>query len=113
MFGPQPVRGAANATLKAPKNSVGGLATRSPVEIGEFVTVAIPEPVLSIPERGDEEQPARICDCAGFRSQYAADHATGRRVQHGEMNWRKAFTVYNQLVAKYGEENVWNAARSD
>ena len=53
MFGEKEVLAAANATLQAPKNSVGGLATRSPVEIGEFVASPSPNPYYLFPEPGD------------------------------------------------------------
>ncbi|HEY3840282.1 MAG TPA: hypothetical protein VGL72_27100 [Bryobacteraceae bacterium] len=109
MFGEKEVLAAANATLLAPKNSVGGLATRSPVEIGEFVASPSPNPYYLFLSQLTKSSPKAYAIALAFdpnvmlSMQPAAAFST-------EENWQKANTVYTQLVAKYGQTNVWNAA---
>jgi hypothetical protein len=109
MFGQKEVLAAANATLLAPKNSVGGLATRSPVEIGEFVMSPSPNPYYLFLSQVTKSSPKAYAIALAFdptvllTMQPAAAFNT-------EDNWQKAFSVYTQLVAKYGQTNVLNAA---
>jgi hypothetical protein len=109
MFGQKEVLAAANATLLAPKNSVGGLATRSPVEIGEFVMSPSPNPYYLFLSQVTKSSPKAYAIALAFdptvllTMQPAAAFNT-------EDNWQKAYSVYTQLVAKYGQTNVLNAA---
>ncbi|HEY4089570.1 MAG TPA: hypothetical protein VGM43_26770, partial [Bryobacteraceae bacterium] len=109
MFGQQAVSAAANATLRAPKNSVGGLATRSPVEIGEYVASPSPNPYYLFLTQLTKSSPKAYAIALAFdpnimlTMQPAAAFNT-------EDNWQKAYSVYTQLVAKYGQTNVLNAA---
>ena len=109
MFGEKEVLAAANATSMAPKNSVGGLATRTPVEIGEFVASPSPNPYYLFLTQLTKSSPKAYAIALSF------DPTVLLSVQptaafNTEDNWQKAYTVYTQLVAKYGQTNVWNAA---
>jgi hypothetical protein len=109
MFGEKEVLAAANATLQAPKNSVGGLATRSPVEIGEFVASPSPNPYYLFLSQVTKSSPRAYAIALAF------DPNTLLTMQPAaafnmKVNWQKANSVYTQLVAKYGEANVLAAA---
>jgi hypothetical protein len=109
MFGKQQVEAAANATLQAPKNSVGGLATRTPVEIGEFVRSPSPNPYYLFLSQVTKSSPRAYAIALAF------DPNTLLTMQptaafNMKDNWQKAFSVYTQLVSKYGEAKVLAAA---
>ena len=109
MFGEKQVRDAASATLKAPKNSVGGLATRSPVEIGEFVASPSPNPYYLFLSQVTKSSSKAYAIALAFDPntlltvQPAAAFST-------QSEWQKAYSVYLQLKARYGEANVLAAA---
>ena len=109
MFGRNEVRAAAAATLQAPKNSVGGLATRTPVEVGEYVASPSPNPYYMFLTRVTKSSPRAYAIALAF------DPNTLLTMQptaafNMKDNWQKAYSVYNQLVGRYGEGNVLNAA---
>jgi hypothetical protein len=109
MFGALQVREAASATLKAPKNSVGGLATRSPVEIGEFVASPSPNPYYLFLSQVTKSSPRAYAIALAFdpNTLLTMQPAAAFSMKN---NWDKAYSVYTQLVAKYGEANVRAAA---
>jgi len=109
MFGKPQVLAAADATLRAPKNSVGGLATRSPVEIGEFVMSPSPNPYYLFLSKVTKSSPRAYAIALAFDPTVLLSMQPAAAFNMKD-NWQKAFTVYNQLVAKYGEANVLNAA---
>ncbi len=109
MFGKQQVFDAANATLQAPKNSVGGLATRSPVEIGEYVTAPSPNPYYLFLSQVTKSSPRAYAIALAFDPNTLLTMQPAAAFNMKD-NWHKAFTVYTQLVAKYGEANVRDAA---
>jgi hypothetical protein len=109
MFGALQVQAAASATLKAPKNSVGGLATRSPVEIGEFVASPSPNPYYLFLSQVTKSSPRAYAIALAFdpNTLLTMQPAAAFSMKN---NWDKALLVYTQLVAKYGEANVRAAA---
>jgi hypothetical protein len=109
MFGKQQVFDAANATLQAPKNSVGGLATRSPVEIGEFVASPSPNPYYLFLSHVTKSSPRAYAIALAFDPNILLTMQPAAAFNMKD-NWQKAFSVYTQLVAKYGEANVRDAA---
>ncbi len=109
MFGKQQVFDAANATLRAPKNSVGGLATRTPVEIGEFVMSPSPNPYYLFLSQVTKSSPRAYAIALAFDPNILLTMQPAAAFNMKD-NWQKAFSVYNQLVAKYGEANVREAA---
>ena len=109
MFGEKEVLAAANATLQAPKNSVGGLATRSPVEIGEFVASPSPNPYLLFLSQVTKSSPRAYAIALAFDPNVLLT-LQPTAAFNTEDSWQKAYSVYTQLVAKYGEANVLKAA---
>ncbi|HWE53597.1 MAG TPA: hypothetical protein VG273_27655 [Bryobacteraceae bacterium] len=110
MFGEPQVRAAASATLHAPKNSVGGLATRSPVEIGEFVASPSPNPYYLFLSQVTKSSPRAYAIALAFDPNTLLTMQPAAAFNMKD-NWQKANSVYTQLVAKYGEANVLSAAR--
>ncbi len=110
LFLPQPVFDAAQATLKAPKNSVGGLATRYPVEVGEFVQSPSPNPYYLFLSKLTKSSPRAYAIALAFNPNTLMTMQPAAAFSM-RSNWEDAFTVYNQLVAKYGEKNVEDAAK--
>ncbi|MFN8006020.1 MAG: hypothetical protein U0V70_03105 [Terriglobia bacterium] len=103
MFGEKEVLAAAGKVLRTPKNSVGGLAKRADVAIGPYFMLPHPSPYLLFLTEVTNASPRNyaislVIDAYGFP-----------RVLSKE-KWADAFSVYNQLVAKYGEANVLTAA---
>jgi hypothetical protein len=109
MFGEKEVLAAANATLQAPKNSVGGLATRSPVEIGEFVASPSPNPYYLFLSQLTKSSPRAYAIALAFDPNTLLTMQPAAAFSMKD-NWQKANSVYTQLVAKYGEANVLAAA---
>jgi hypothetical protein len=109
MFGRKEVLAAANATLQAPKNSVGGLATRSPVEIGEFVASPSPNPYYLFLSQVTKSSPRAYAIALAFDPNTLLTMQPAAAFSMKD-NWQKANSVYTQLVAKYGEANVLAAA---
>ena len=109
MFGEKEVLAAANATLQAPKNSVGGLATRSPVEIGEYVASPSPNPYYLFLSQLTKSTPRAYAITLAFDPNILLSMQPAAAFSMKD-NWQKAYSVYTQLVAKYGEANVLNAA---
>jgi hypothetical protein len=109
MFGQKEVLAAANATLQAPKNSVGGLATRSPVEIGEFVSSPSPNPYYLFLSQVTKSSPRAYAIALAFDPNIMLTMQPAAAFSMKD-NWQKANSVYTQLVAKYGEANVLAAA---
>jgi hypothetical protein len=109
MFGTNEVLAAATATLQAPKNSVGGLATRSAVEIGEFVASPSPNPYYLFLSKVTKSSPRAYAIALSFDPNILLTMQPAAAFSMKD-NWDKALSVYNQLVAKYGEANVLAAA---
>ena len=109
MFGEKEVLAAANVTLQAPKNSVGGLATRSPVEIGEFVASPSPNPYYLFLTQVTKSSPRAYATALAFDPNTLLTMQPAAAFSMKD-NWQKANSVYTQLVAKYGEANVLAAA---
>ena len=109
MFGQKEVLAAANVTLQAPKNSVGGLATRSPVEIGEFVASPSPNPYYLFLSQVTKSSPRAYAIALAFDPNTLLTMQPAAAFSMKD-NWQKANSVYTQLVAKYGEANVLAAA---
>ncbi len=109
IFGEKEVLAAANVTLLAPKNSVGGLATRSPVEIGEFVASPSPNPYYLFLSQVTKSSPRAYAIALAFDPNTLLTMQPAAAFSMKD-NWQKANSVYTQLVAKYGEANVLAAA---
>jgi hypothetical protein len=109
MFGAPQVQGAASVTLQAPKNSVGGLATREPVEIGEFVASPSPNPYYLFLRQVTKSTPRAYAIALAFDPNILMTMQPAAAFSM-QANWQKAYLVYNQLVAKYGEAKVLAAA---
>lgn len=103
MFGEKEVLAAAGKVLHTPKNSVGGLAKRADVAIGTYHLAPHPSPYLLFLTEVTKSSPRNyaisLCiDQYGVKGVYAKE------------KWANAFSVYNQLIAKYGEANVLSAS---
>ena len=109
MFGKAEVLAAADATLQAPKNSVGGLATRYPVEVGEYVASPSPNPYYLFLSKVTKSSPRAYAIALAFDPNILLTMQPAAAFNMKD-NWQKAYSVYNQLVAKYGEGNVRGAA---
>lgn len=109
MFGRNEVRAAAEATLQAPKNTVGGLATRTPVEVGEYVASPSPNPYYMFLTQVTKSSPRAYAIALAFDPNILLNMQPTAAFNMKD-NWQKAYSVYNQLVAKYGEGNVRDAA---
>jgi len=109
IFGQKEVLAAANATLQAPKNSVGGLATRSPVEIGEFVASPSPNPYYLFLSQVTKSSPRAYAIALAFDPNILLTMQPAAAFSMKD-NWQKANSVYTQLVARYGEASVLAAA---
>jgi hypothetical protein len=109
MFGEKEVTGAANAVLHAPKNSVGGLATRAEVSIGTYGRAPSPNPYLMFLTHLSNGTP-RSFGISLCMDQYAMLGGEAIYAFYSKEQWGGAFTCYNQLVEKYGEANFIAAA---
>ena len=103
MFGEKEVLAAAGKVLHTPKNSVGGLAKRADVAIGTYVMAPHPSPYLLFLTEVTNSSPrnyaiALCIDQYGVKGVFVKE------------KWANAFSVYNQVIAKYGEANVLAAA---
>ncbi len=109
MFGKQLVHDVAYEVLHTPKNSVGGLATRADVAIGTFSRVPSPNPFLlfltKVTNKSQRSYAITLC-----LDQYAMLGGEAIATFYSRDQWDKAFKVYKQVVAKYGENNVHSAA---
>nr|AGT45847.1 hypothetical protein PPT_M1_02 [uncultured marine bacterium PPT_M1] len=103
MFGEKEVLAAAGKVLRTPKNSVGGLAKRADVAIGPYVMPPHPSPYLLFLTEVTNASPRN------YAISLCIDAYGLPRVFYRE-KWADAFSVYNQLVAKYGEANMMAAA---
>ena len=88
---------------------MGGLATRSPVEIGEFVASPSPNPYYLFLSQVTKSSPRGYAIALAFDPNILLTMQPAAAFNMKD-NWQKAFSVYNQLVAKYGEANVREAA---
>lgn len=109
MFGEKEVTAAASAVLHAPKNSVGGLATRADVSIGTYSRVPSPNPYLMFLTHLTNGTP-RSFGMSLCMDQYAMLGGEAIYAFNSKEQWGKAFTCYNELVKKYGEQNFVEAA---
>jgi hypothetical protein len=100
---------AARAVLHAPKNSVGGLATRAEVSIGTYSRAPSPNPYLMFLTHLTNGTP-RSFGISLCMDQYAMLGGEAIYAFNSKEQWDKAFTCYNQLVEKYGEANFIAAA---
>jgi hypothetical protein len=108
-FGEKEVAAAAAATLRAPKNKVGGLATRVPMEIGGYVGFESPNPYMlfltTLTKGSPHAYAVALCidPYANMQSSYIEAYNT-------KETWEKAAALYDQVVAKYGEATTLAAA---
>ena len=109
MFGKQAVHDAAIATLEAPKNSVGGLATRHAVEIGEFVASPSPNPYYLFLSEVTKSSPQAYAIALAFDPKTLLTTQPAAAFSMWS-EWDKAHNAYLQLVARYGRANVLAAA---
>jgi hypothetical protein len=108
MFGEKEVLAAAADTLRAPKNSMGGLAPRAEVEVGTYFAQS-PNPYMLFITRVTHSSPKAYAislslDPYGLMGNEAAYTLNSRD------KWEHAFDIYNQLGTKYGAANVTAAA---
>jgi hypothetical protein len=103
MFGEKEVLAAAGKVLHTPKNSMGGLAKRADVAIGPYFMPPHPSPYLLFLTEVTNASPRN------YAISLCIDAYGLPRVFYRE-KWADAFSVYNQVVAKYGEANVMAAA---
>src|SRR6266852_8089597 len=109
MFGEKDVVAAATAVLHAPKNSVGGLATRAEVAIGTYSRTPSPNPYLMFLTHLTNGTP-RSFGISLCMDQYAMLGGEAIYAFNSKEQWGKALTCHNQLVEKYGEANFIAAA---
>jgi len=102
-FSEKEVLAAAAKVLRTPKNSIGGLAKRADVAIGPYFMSPHPSPHLLFLTEVTNASPRN------YAISLCIDAYGLPRVFQRE-KWADAFSVYNQLVAKYGEANVMAAA---
>jgi hypothetical protein len=109
MFGEKEVLAAAAAVLHAPKNSVGGLAPRVEVSVGSYSQAPSPNPMMMFFTLVTNASPRNyaISLCMDQFSYPGIEAAVTFNTRE---TWGKAFSCYEQLVAKYGEANVLSAA---
>ncbi len=103
MFGEKEVLAAAGRVLHTPKNSVGGLAKRADVAIGPYFMAPHPSPYVLFLTEVTNASPRNYAISLGI-------DAYGFKRVFSKEKWADAFSVYNQVVAKYGEANVMAAA---
>jgi hypothetical protein len=105
------VHAAAKTVLHKPKNSVGGLAERADVAIGTYSQRPSPNPfLLFLTLVTNKSKSPRNYAIALCLDQYAMLGGEATATFNSRDQWAKAFLVYNQIVTKYGEENVHSAA---
>ncbi len=109
MFGEKDVLAAAAAVLHTPKNSVGGLAKRADVEVGLFVSAPSPNPYMLFLTEVTKSSPHNYA-VALCIDPYALLGGQATTTFNTKEQWAKAFSVYTQFAAKYGEATVLAAA---
>jgi hypothetical protein len=109
MFGEKEVLDAAAAVLRAPKNSMGGLAPRVEVSIGSYMPRSSPNPMMMFFTRVTNSSPRSyaISLCMDQFNYPGMDIGVNLNTRE---TWVKTFSCYEQLVAKYGEASVLSAA---
>jgi hypothetical protein len=108
-FGQKEVLAAATTVLNTPKNSVGGLAKRAEVEIGGFVGSPSPNPYMLFLTSLTRSTP-RAYAIAICLDPYALLGGQATAAFHTKEQWVKALSLYDQVVAKYGEATTLAAA---
>ena len=109
MFGEKDVLAAAATVLHTPKNSVGGLAKRADVEVGLFVSAPSPNPYMLFLTEVTKSSPHNYA-VALCMDPYALLGGQATTTFNTKEQWAKAFSVYTQVAAKYGEATVLSAA---
>jgi len=109
MFGEKEVLAASSKVLYAPKNSMGGLAPRVEVGVGSWGTGPSPNPMLmfftAVTNATPKSYAVALC-----MDQFNGPGMDVVANLHTRETWGKAYSCYEQLVAKYGETNVLSAA---
>jgi hypothetical protein len=108
MFGEKEVLAAAVDTLRAPKNSIGGLRTRIDVEVGTYFGQS-PNPYMLFITRLTHGSPRAYAISLAL-DQYGLMGNEAAYTLYSKDKWEHAFDIYNQLGAKYGAANVTAAA---
>jgi hypothetical protein len=108
-FGEKEVLAAANTVLHAPKNSVGGLASRAEVDIGSYIASPSPNPYFLFLTEATKGSARAYAVALAFDPNALLNGGATAGFNNKE-NWEKAYSVYTQLVAKYGEANVLAAS---
>ena len=108
-FGEKEVLAGANAVLHAPKNSVGGLAQRAEVDIGSYIASPSPNPYFLFLTEVTKSSARAYAVALAFDPAALLNGGATAGFNNKE-NWEKAYSVYTQLVAKYGEANVLAAS---
>jgi hypothetical protein len=108
MFGEKEVLAAADAVLRTPKNSIGGLAKRADVSIGTYGSSS-PNPYMLFLSLVTNASPRNYA-ISLCMDQYGMLGGEATATFNTKTKWDGAFTCYNQLTTKYGEPNVVSAA---
>jgi hypothetical protein len=108
MFGEKDVLAAAADTLRAPKNSMGGLRTRAEVEVGTHFAQS-PDPYMLFLTRLTHASPRAYAISLAL-DQYGLMGNEAVNTLYSKDKWEHAFDIYNQLGARYGAANVTAAA---
>jgi hypothetical protein len=109
MFGEKPVEEAARKAMLAPKNSVGGLASKAKIEIGAMIGES-PDPYMHF-LNGVTHSSARAYAISMALDAEALLGGQAETTLYTQQRWEEAFKQYNAAVQAYTEQNVLNAAR--
>jgi hypothetical protein len=107
-FGEKEVAAAANTVLRAPKNSMGGLTPRADIEVGTYFASS-PSPFQLFLTQVTKSSP-RAYGIALALDQYSLMGRQAAATFATKEQWARALSIYDQLVAKYGEANTLAAA---
>ena len=108
-FGEKEVIAAASAVLHTPKNSMGGLAKRADVTVGTYLGMPSPDPfMLFLTELTNSSARTYAVALCMDRNNLLSGEATA--TFNKKEHWENALSMYEKVVAKYGEANVLAAA---
>jgi hypothetical protein len=108
-FGEKEVIAAASAVLHTPKNSMGGLAKRANIVVGTYLSMPSPDPfMLFLTELTNQSARTYAVALCMDRNNLLGGEATA--TFNKKEHWADALSMYEKVVAKYGEGNVLAAA---
>ena len=108
-FGEKEVIAAASAVLHTPKNSMGGLAKRADIVVGTYLSMPSPDPyMLFLTELTNRSSRTYAVTLCMDRNNLLGGEATA--TFNKKEHWADALSMYEKIVAKYGEANVLAAA---